>query len=402
MKLAILSGAIQNYAWGSHRLLAEFMGRPAPSPLPEAELWFGAHPVGPSTLEQEGIKLRLDAVIEQNPSEQLGRTNFERFGRLPFLLKVLAVERPLSIQAHPSVEQALSGFNHERARGISPTDARANYRDDWAKPELLCPLTEFEALCGFRPLDELVRQFEALGGECFLKAARLLKELPEPEALKTLISSWLGAAGSNKSALLHAGLTACQTAAQQDHPAHAAACLALDLAALNPDDTGALVALTLRHLKLRPGHGLFVPAGFMHAYLRGMAVEVMASSDNVLRGGLTRKHVDVPELLKVACFACEAPQVVELADANFAERRFECPAAQFEMSLVDVSFGSHWCTTARRGPEMFLCVNGALKFMSPTHPTIDMVPGQCIWVAAAHDVYCVAGKGRGYRVQVGM
>ena len=401
MTIAKLVGTIQNYAWGSHDQLAKLLRKPSPSELPEAELWFGAHPMAPSSIEHDGTRRGLDALIASSASTQLGDRAFERFGRLPFLLKILAVEQPLSIQAHPSAEQALEGFQRERAAGILSNDANANYRDDWPKPELLCPLTEFEALCGFRPVGELVQLFETLGGDCFFSAARTLKNQSETAALHDVVSTWLGARGEVKNALILSGLSACASASNGRGVVADDARLALALAAKNPDDAGVLVALLMQRLTLKPGEGLFVPAGVVHAYLRGLAVEVMASSDNVLRGGLTLKHVDVAELLRLVSFSSDSPQIVALAETNDLERFFDFDVAEFRVSRIGVEPNRHWCSSFRRGPEMLLCVQGNLRMLSPSTPALDLQSGECAWVCADEDVYCAAGQGIAYRVQVG-
>ena len=400
MTIAKLIGTIQNYAWGSLELLPKMLGTPVPSAAPEAELWFGTHHNAPSSIRLEQGTQRLDVVIEQDPLAQLGARTLEQFGQLPFLLKILAVGRPLSIQAHPSAEQARVGYKRERAQGISPTDPRANYRDEWPKPELLCPLTEFNALCGFRPVSELVRMFGALGGACFSAAAQVLRNRPEPEALRDLVSTWLTAKDDTRLSAIRSGLEACRSATSKSDVA-ADAQLALDLAALSPGDSGVLVALLLKHVHLSPGEGLFVPAGAMHAYLGGLAVEVMANSDNVLRGGMTPKHVDVAELLSVVRFSADPPQLVPLGGSDGLEQFFEVAVPHFRVSRVCVEPQRHWCASTRIGPEMLLCVEGQLNVMSPTTESLMLGPGECAWVCATEDAYCAAGRGTAYRVQVG-
>jgi mannose-6-phosphate isomerase len=395
-----LEGTIQNYAWGSLELLPKLLGRPVPSAAPEAELWFGTHPNAPSSVRLKQGTQRLDELVEQNGLAQLGAPTLQQFGQLPFLLKILAVARPLSIQAHPSAEQARAGFRRERAQGISPSDPHANYRDEWPKPELLCPLTEFNALCGFRPASELIRMFDALGGSCFSAAAQVLKNQPEPEALRELVSTWLTAKGEARLSAVRSGLDACHSAISRNEVA-ADAQLALELAALNPGDPGVLVALLLKHVHLSPGEGLFVPAGVMHAYLGGLAVEVMANSDNVLRGGLTPKHVDVTELLSVVRFTADLPQRVTLGASDGPEQFFGVEVPHFRVSRICVEPHHHWCASTRIGPELLLCVEGQLNVMSPTTESLTLGPGECAWVCAGEDAYCAAGQGTAYRVQVG-
>jgi mannose-6-phosphate isomerase len=358
--------------------------------------------MAPSALELTDQHAKLDTLIASDSQAQLGDRTLREFGRLPFLLKLLAVDKPLSIQAHPSMEQARSGYSRERAQGLSYTDPNANYRDDWPKPELLCPLTQFEALCGFRPVEELVRLFESLGGDCFSSALRVLKDEAEPDALRHLVSSWLTARGDAKSALIRSGLEACGTASQRDDRIGEEARFALSLATIHPQDAGVLVALLLQHLHLSPNQGLFVPAGVMHAYLGGLAVEVMASSDNVLRGGLTQKHVDVAELVSLVRFASALPHTVPLAPAEGGlERYFSLEVPHFCVSRIHVEPHRHWCSARRLGPEMMLCVEGCLDLISSSSTTLPLGPGECAWVSASEDVYCAAGNGVGFRVQVG-
>jgi mannose-6-phosphate isomerase len=284
---------------------------------------------------------------------------------------------------------------------LPPYAPESNYRDDWPKPELLLPLSEFEALCGFRPIEELAMVFEQLGGEFFSDANRVLKAERESVALRTLVSTWLGAKGDTKLSLVRSGLAACAAMSKGNDALADEARLVLELAALNPDDAGVMVALLLHRLRLKPGQGLFVPAGVMHAYLRGFAVEVMASSDNVLRGGLTPKHVDVPELLSVVSFASEPPRGVYPGQTDGLEEYFEVDVPHFRVSRVGVGEHRHWCASSRVGPEMFLCVSGRIELAGTSPRALVLGPGECAWVCAREDVYCASGQGIAYRVQAG-
>jgi mannose-6-phosphate isomerase len=242
--------------------------------------------------------------------------------------------------------------------------------------------------------------FDTLGGDCFSAAAHVLKNQPEPEALRELVSTWLTATDNARLSAIRSGLEACRSAISKRDVA-ADAQLALDLAALSPGDPGVLVALLLRHVHLSPGEGLFVPAGAMHAYLGGLAVEVMANSDNVLRGGLTPKHVDVAELLNVVRFSADLPQLVPLGDSDELEQLFEVEVSHFRVSRVRVESQRHWCASTRIGPEMLLCVEGQLNLMNPATESLRLGRGECAWISGAEDVYCAAGQGTAYRVQVG-
>lgn len=401
MTIRKLSGAIQNYAWGSRSMLAEFQGRVTPAALPEAELWFGAHPLAPSTLEVDAVGHKLDAYLQDHAQSQLGDATLSQFGKLPFLLKVLAVDQPLSIQLHPNQEQAEQGYRRERSLGIAADDPRANYRDAWSKPELLCPLTDFEALCGFRPVAELIELFGALGGDCFKSAEAILKACPNDQGLRQVTATWLGATGSTKTALFDAAIAAFRRYIARSETQDQKSAFVLDLARRSPGDMGVFVALLLHHLHLSPGVGLFVKAGVLHAYLRGFAVEVMANSDNVLRGGLTPKHVDVQELLAIANFKSDLPLIVTPEARGPLEKCYTTHTPQFKVSQVGLEKHTAWCADRRSGPEMLLCVSGALCVVAANSQEISLTRGQCVWVSADENIYCVSGEGSAFRVQVG-
>lgn len=289
---SLLAGHVRNYAWGSHRHLAEIQGRPSPTPAPEAELWFGAHEAGPATISHPAAGIPLDAAIAADPVAMLGPATAARFSsRLPFLLKLLAAARPLSLQVHPDAATAAAGFTAEEQAAIPRSHPDRCYPDPWPKPELLRAVTPFAALCGFRPAEASLELLAALalpgaewveqtlrdGGDAALPllVGRLL-ELPPPQRRRLLDA--LRAAPTPAGAL------------QGDWSRTWARIAALDAA--YPDDPGVLVALLLELHELSPGEAIQVPPGTPHAYLEGVGIEVMAASDNVLRGGLTGKHVD--------------------------------------------------------------------------------------------------------------
>lgn len=270
-----LQGTVQHYAWGSTTALPELLGVPADG-RPWAELWFGAHPSAPSMLPQGGS---LAAAVAADPHGWLGEHRVAAAGQqLPFLLKLLAAAEPLSLQAHPDAEQARAGFAREEAAGVPADAPHRLYRDPNPKPELIVALTTFRALCGFRPADEVADELAAIG-----------------------IGSWAGRLRRDGLAATVAGLYGSAPAAQvslvrrvaEAHP------FVAELHQRHPDDIGCVVALFCRQVTLAPGQALELPARNLHAYLEGFGVELMANSDNVLRGGLTPKHVDVDELLRV-------------------------------------------------------------------------------------------------------
>ena len=292
----LLSNAVRHYSWGSRTVLPALLGEPVPADEPWAEIWMGAHPLEPSHLPD-------------------GRSLAEVAPRLPFMVKLLAAEEPLSVQAHPNRTQARTGFAAEEARGVPLAAGHRSYKDANHKPELFVALEPTETLCGFRPPADIAATAQRLGSAALSELVGPASAGGDPgEALRMIFSRLLGLRGGSRTALLDEVTRACaRVAADHDSdsadthtdtaaPDRSAAQWVVRLADRYPDDTGALAPLLLDHVVLEPGDALFVDAGVLHAYLHGAGVEVQASSDNVLRGGLTGKHVDVPALLSVVRF----------------------------------------------------------------------------------------------------
>jgi mannose-6-phosphate isomerase len=332
----LLEPVRQPYAWGSHTAIAELQGRPAPTAQPEAELWMGAHPSAPSGLERAGVATTLDAVIAADPAGEVGAQCAARFGgRLPFLLKVLGVETALSIQVHPSRGQAEAGYRAENARGLAPGDKSRNYVDDWPKPEILCALTRFEALAGMRTPADAAALLRALEVP---ELAPLAAGLDGPAALTRALAAILTWPAAGRGALIGDVVTGCGRLAARGGQYAAAGAATARLADEHPGDLGIVASLLLRYVVLRPGEAIFMPAGGPHAYLRGTGVELLANSDNVVRAGLTPKHVDVPELLKLTDPAAGVP-VIEPRPLGGGVTVYDSPAPEFRLYRAELGPG---------------------------------------------------------------
>jgi mannose-6-phosphate isomerase len=379
--LARLEGAVRDYAWGSRRFLAELAGRPSPSATPEAEQWFGAHPTAPATLHlADGTAQRLDAAIADDPAGMLGPELLARFGpRLPFLLKVLAAAEPLSLQAHPSAAQAQAGFADEEARGI-PLDApHRRYRDRWPKPELLRALTPFTALCGFRAPAATLDLLEALAVDGLAWLVDALQRDADA-AIAPSIRRLLTLPDPDRGPLI-AAVAAHAIELIEDVDWGAEAQLVRRLAVRYPEDPGVVVTLLMSLLHLAPGEALYLPAGNLHAYVDGAGIEVMATSDNVLRGGLTVKHVDVEELLQVLDDRSGGvPQVPSVTGVP-GERVLGTPAPFFRLSELALETGAG-VTLDRRGPQVLLCTAGRAQ-VAADGASLTLAPGQAAFAAAA-------------------
>lgn len=383
--MKLLQNPVRPYAWGSRTAIAGLLGRPTPSPHPEAELWIGAHPTDPSSLiGGNGSSASLLDVLRSDPAGQLGTERARRWGpRLPFLLKVLAADEPLSLQAHPSAEQAAVGFAREQRAGI-PLDApQRNYKDSAHKPELMCALTEFHALAGFRPAARTVELLAALDVAQFAPYTELLAAEPGPRGLRALFTTWITLPQSVLARLRPHLLDAC-VAHIRARGEFARVCrTALQLAEHYPNDAGVLASLLLNHLVLQPTEAVFLPAGNLHAYLHGIGVEILANSDNVLRGGLTPKHVDVPELLRVLDFSDDPVPVLTGEQVCEHQTVYRTPTDEFQLFRLDWAAGQAGETRLPGGrPQILLCTEGAAELTAADGEVLGLRRGASVWLPA--------------------
>lgn len=384
----LLRGAVRKYAWGSRTAIAEFTGRQSPTQHPEAELWFGAHP-GDSAhcVTDEGERSLLD-VIGADPAGQLGEGARARFGDgLPFLAKVLAADEPLSLQAHPSSQQAVHGFEREERLGIPVSAPTRNYRDVSHKPELIVALGQFEALAGFRPAAASVEFMRALAVADLDPYIALLEGQSDADGLRALFTTWITAPQPALDLLVPAVLDgAINYIRSGETTFQAEAKTILELGERYPGDAGVLAAMLLNRITLAPGEGIYLPAGNLHAYLHGVGFEVMANSDNVLRGGLTPKHVDVPELLRVLDFTpADDSVILPRSTRGGAELVYDTPAPEFAVSVLQVSgeqVGHVIDAPAEHdGPQVLLCIEGTVEVRAKSG-SVTLERGGAAWVSA--------------------
>ncbi|MBW0101678.1 mannose-6-phosphate isomerase, class I [Pseudonocardia sp. KRD291] len=364
--MELLDNPVRTYAWGSRTVIAELLGQPVPSPHPQAELWLGAHPAASSTVRRDsGDGERLSDLVSADPAGVLGADRDRRWsGKLPFLLKVLAAEEPLSLQAHPSLAQAVDGYAREDAAGIAVDAADRNYRDANHKPELICALTEFAALVGFREPERTLELLRALDVPELAGYAELLDGQPCPDGLRALFTTWITLPQSLLDTLVPALQDGAVRLASSDTPFRDEARTLLELSERYPGDAGVLAALLLNRVTLAPGEAMYLPAGNLHAYLSGAGIEVMANSDNVLRGGLTPKHVDVPELLRVLDFAAPPPPV-RSGEPEGDWVRYDTPAEEFLLRRWEVGERAK-VPVPGRGARIMLCTAGSAVATSPS------------------------------------
>ncbi|MFD3590071.1 mannose-6-phosphate isomerase, class I [Streptomyces sp. NPDC058683] len=378
-----LDNTTRPYAWGSPTAIPKLLGV-EPSGEPQAEMWMGAHPGAPSRTARG----TLVEVIDANPKAELGEAAVAKFGpRLPFLLKILAAGAPLSLQVHPNLEQAREGYEDEERRGI-PLDAPdRNYKDANHKPELICALTEFDGMCGFRAPEQAAELLEALGVDSLKPYVDLLRAHPEEAALREVLTAILTADREEMARTVAETAAAC-TRLGGDHAPYA------DLAHHFPGDAGVIASMLLNHVRLQPGEALFLGAGIPHAYLSGLGVEIMANSDNVLRCGLTPKHVDVPELLRVVRFEARDAGVLRPEAAPDGEEVYETPIDEFRLSRYVLPEGTTAHDLTLPTPQILLCTAGAVRAGE-----YDLTPGQSVFVPAGEKAE-VSGAGTVFRATV--
>ena len=387
----LLRPVVRPYAWGSRTAIAELQGRPAPAPGPEAELWMGAHPSAPSGVD--GAPVTLDAVIAAEPDRELGAPCAARFGRrLPFLLKVLSAAKALSIQVHPSRAQAEAGYLAENERGLAPGDPARNYVDDWPKPELLYALTPFEVVAGLRTLADAADLLRALAVDQLGPLAGELRAATSEQAMAGALASVLEWPEAGRAELVAAVVAACARLAAAGSGPYADACAAaVRVAADHPGDLGIVALLLMRHVVLQPGQAVFMPAGGLHAYLRGTGIELLANSDNVVRAGLTGKHLDVPELLKLLDPGVSVP-VLSPRVLPDGIAWFDTPAPEFRLYLVDLTGAS--VTLPGAGPRILLCTEGSCVLRSASGQALELARGDSCFISAADALVHATGFAR--------
>lgn len=389
-----LTNAIQNYAWGSPTAIPALLGT-EPTGDPVAEAWFGAHASAPSRCADEhgAAGAPLTEIIAADPREVLGTDVEARFGaRLPYLLKVIAAETPLSLQVHPHVARAREGYDEEDAAGV-PLDApHRSFRDRNHKPELVYALTRFEALCGFRAPRRAAELLDGLDAPLAKELRAMLHHQPAAAGIESVFERLLRP-GTRPSATEVAEVAAaCAARLEDGSTSPRADRVVVRLAEAYPGDPGVVTSLLLNPVTLQPGDALFVPAGGVHAYLSGLGVEIMASSDNVLRAGLTPKHVDVDELLRNVDYVAAPP--IRIAPETFhgATRVYYAPVDDFELSVTRTA-DDDVHPLPGRGPRVLLCLEGELVASSQNDGQIRLSQGEAAFVPASDGPLTVRGHG---------
>ena len=398
MEISILKNPILEYAWGSTSAILDLMGRKNPEGGPQAELWMGAHPKAPSLVQHNGRWVSLAEFIVKNPIDVLGKKVARDFNnRLPYLFKLLAAAKPLSIQAHPDLHQAREGFKRENDQKI-PLDApNRNYRDDNHKPECICALTRFWALSRFRRIPEIFIYLEKLNLRQMEAELANFKKQPDAKGLRQFYTSLMTLDMDRQKRIVAEALEQARYFESED-PVFT---WMLKLAENYPDDIGVLSPIWLNLICLEPGQAIFLDAGELHAYLEGLGIELMANSDNVLRGGLTPKHVDVPELLRVLKFEDRDVTLLKPEKSIANELIYPSPAAEFVLSVITLNRGMTYKSSKNRSVEILICTRGKVTIFDQNNLTETQVPqGASAIAPASVERYSIKGEGTCYKAGV--
>ncbi|WP_350257725.1 mannose-6-phosphate isomerase, class I [Scrofimicrobium sp. R131] len=382
-----ITGFPQHYAWGSHVRLPEFLGT-SPSPEPLAELWFGAHELGSATT---ATGERLADLIATHPREYLGPSTRFMFGdRLPYLMKLIAPAAPLSLQVHPNKRQAEAGFSAEEEDGIGRSDPQRIYRDDNHKPELLYALTEFTLLAGFSVRRQVRELLDGLEVPLAYRLGRRLR-LAAGRAMKPVVSWLLDPDSAPDRAEIDQFAQACSERLEAGRsPLPLLDSTVRYLAEAYPGDPGVIVAFLMNPVRLEPGEAIYLPPRTLHSYLDGFGLEVMANSDNVIRAGLTPKHIDRTQLVEVGQFDAHPP--VRLAPEYPSEgiRRYYAPVEDFELSVV--SLDAQTMPLLGTGPRLVICLQGSPTVMTRAGE-LELRRGECVFVTASEGPMLSSGTG---------
>lgn len=398
-RISILDNPVQEYAWGSKTFIQDLLGLPASSSAkPMAELWMGAHPNGPSKVFSDGQWEPLPEVIDENHEFVLGKNIVVKYSsKLPFLFKVLAADTPLSIQVHPDLIQAREGFARESALGIPLNSPERTFRDENHKPEILCALTQFQALKGFRNIDDILMLMEKVSSPFLSDARDRFSKSPDISGLRQFYTSLMTMDREQQRKAVENAAAIARKMVDKDRAFH----WVVKLHEHYPGDIGVLSPLILNLVELVPGEAIFLPPGKPHAYLHGAGMELMANSDNVIRGGLTPKKVDVTELLKIIRFEIDDDVPVKPVTVRENEKAYPSPAEEFQLSEILLTEGGHYMSPESRNVEILICLKGEADIMDlGSAESLPLKKGTSVIVPSIVSHYSIKGKSTIYKATV--
>ena len=397
-KICVLKNPTQEYAWGSKTVIQDLLGQIESKDKPIAELWMGDHPKAASNVLIEGGWQSLDEVIGRSPESILGKDVAKRFSsKLPFLFKVLAVDSPLSIQVHPNREQARAGFARENSLKIPLNASNRNYKDENHKPEVLCAITPFQGLKGFRKSEEILALMERIVSSNLSDEFNRLKMEANTIGLKGFFTALMRMDKYRQPLIVSEAVRLAEKLANEDQAFY----WMVELNKAYPGDIGVFSPVILNLVQLEPGEAIYLPAGELHAYLCGVGIELMANSDNVLRGGLTSKHIDVIELLKIVNFKTGSIEIIKPEKYGMIERIYPTPAEEFLLSKLSVDEGGIFTSPQDRSVEILICLKGKADVKDlGNSELLRLDKGKSIIVPSAVSQYQIEGNATFYKASV--
>ena len=388
MKPFKLINHVQNYPWGTSTYIPNLLGNDITG-KPCAELWMGDHPRGTSTALIDSKKIPLNEVIEKYPDEILGEDLIKYGKHLPFLFKVLSAETPLSIQAHPNKSQAEKGFEEENTRGVPLNAFNRNYKDNNHKPEIICALTPFTAMCGFCNSKIIESNFLKLNSSIFRDKLQAAFKEDDNKRIKLFFSALMALDDEELESL------AAQAVSWAVNDESIEAELIERFASLYTNDPGVLAPLFLNVYSLDPGEALYQGPGELHAYVEGTGIELMANSDNVLRGGLTPKHVDVQELLKVLNFGSSGKNILKPVKKGEGVFKYQTPSDEFVLEHYLVDENKSVEVENEKSLKILLCISGN-AVLSSSSGNISISGGDSIFIPASVSSFSLVGSAEIY------
>jgi len=398
-RIAVLENRIQEYSWGSKSFIHELLGELSPAKRPMAEMWMGIHPSGPSMAVYNNERVPLEKLIGENPSGILGDSIARKFSnRLPFLFKVIAAAKPLSIQAHPNREQAKAGFLRENMSKKPMDRGDRNYRDENHKPELICALRPLLALKGFRDVEDIMDIMERLGVNAELPVAEILRRQPGVEGLKGFFIALMDIERDRRQNLLNEIVGKIEDLGLSSPEYEWIKRLSKEY----PGDMGIMSPLFLNLVRLHPTEAMYIHPGELHSYLEGAGLELMANSDNVIRGGLTSKHIDLPELVNILDFTPRIPDILTPKGIDGPEKFYPVTAEEFMLSVISIrGKGETYESRGSRGAEIMICTDGDARVTDICHgETLQFKRGMSIFIPASVGRYLIRGETVIYKASV--
>ena len=396
MTIYRLNNSIQEYAWGSITDIPKLLGIGNPNRTPVAELWMGAHPKAPSLVTKDDGLQKLSDLIDLYPESILGAETVERFGpALPFLFKVLASEKALALQVHPNKEQAEKGFERENVRGIGLNAPHRNYLDRNHKPEMICALEPFWCLAGFRRIDRIVDELESLRLTTIDKEIDLFTRSQSTPELKLLFDSIMLMVDERKRLFVKEVV---ERAADSNADRYK---WIVELNHQYPGDIGVVAPLFLNLFHLRAGQAVYLGAGLVHAYLRGFGIELMSNSDNVLRGGLSVRHIDIPEFVKILQYNESSVDPITPIEVEKGTDVYMTPTSDFCLSRIRLKKGLQYVSSQKRAVEILICIDGAAVLHYGDLPDeIVIHKGDSFLIPATGPAYSIEGEGLLFKATV--